>query len=113
MPIRQRYKALIEAEGKKVSTFSRELGCDSKNLNNFLTGNTKSLNTDILIKTLQKRPWWNLRWILLGEGERYVKPIDQEGVNPKDAQNHIAMISVQIGQLQASLTQFMQQANGQ
>lgn len=65
----ERLEKLMELEELNNSQFSKSIGYKPKNLSNYLRGNTKYPNGELVTGVLKKYPHWSIRYWFLGEGQ--------------------------------------------
>ncbi len=108
MKVNERLILLLQTEGIKQTDFSKKTGYPRTNLNNFLNGVTKMPKVDLIEAILIFFPHWNIRWILLGEGERFfvgnnASLIDPDALEKEELEIKVARLSEQLENCKAHL----------
>lgn len=63
----------LKNENIKQNQFCEEIDYSASGFSHFIIGKTEFPRIDLLIKTMKRFPTWNIRWLLLGEGDMYYK----------------------------------------
>ncbi len=71
MSVSERLLLLLKEEGINQSIFSKKTGYPRTNLNNFITGITKTPKIDLIIAIHTYFPHWNTRYLLVNQGEKF------------------------------------------
>lgn len=77
--ISQRIKALSDALNIKISDFSEQIGFNQSTISSAINRNS-DVTTKIVVAILKKFEAVNSRWLLLGEGEMFMRSNPMENI---------------------------------
>ena len=72
MTINTRFEIFLREAKTNQKEFAKKTGYSQQSLSKFITGGTKSPKLDLLVAVAEYYPTFNLRWLLLGEGELWL-----------------------------------------
>ena len=94
-PVNQRVAGIFREKKVRQIDFCKATGFSEKNLSNLLTGKVKNTSPDFFVAFAGYFPDVNLRWLFLGEGEKYLSEAEMatsQNMSAAERQNLMAII---------------------
>ncbi|MEO1260975.1 MAG: hypothetical protein AAFZ15_19400 [Bacteroidota bacterium] len=94
-PVNQRVAEIFREKKVRQIDFCKGTGFSEKNLSNLLTGKVKNTSPDFFVAFAQYFPDVNLRWLFLGQGQKYMSETEMENsknMSAAERQNLMAII---------------------
>lgn len=78
MSIGQRFDNLIKKMNLNITSFSKEIGLSQSSIRN-IVDEVNQPSAKVLVPIVERYPYVNLNWLLVGTGEMFFEDIDSSG----------------------------------